>query len=354
MLNASSTLAKNSGAEAGEQQGENRPSAEEKPQVVRALPITEKQLKVLKNRATEVLNRLEEVLDLDFTSEIEGRYISSFKAARGDIRQFLKCAVVDKTGASRTRVRQPNDRQPRNRMSRRAAIERKPATWVDLAAESRRYRQEKNNNIKGPWPRPGANGYSNDRLEARPFSDGWSGDMAKARPSAGSWPRDGPGARLTSFDRRSRERADLFRPQNQGPWAPDYQEPYSRQAPRNSFSRNGRGGSHFLNRNDDFPNAGSRNGGMRARLYVPASQAQDSGAPRSNFLGTNTSNRKRTRPTSSTTREHLPCDLCNVVMGSQVSYEQHINGKRHRAKLNARELGSVQDSAPNMGRANMW
>jgi len=348
MLNASSTLSKNSGAEAGENPEENQPSTDEKPLVVRALPITEKQLKVLKNRATEVLNRLEEVLDLDFTNEIEGRYISSFKAARGDIRQFLRCAVVGKPVASKPRGRQPNNRQPR-----RAAIERKPATWVGLAAESRRYRQEQGNRLKGPWPRPAANGYSNDRLEAPPFSGGWSGDMPEGRSSAGSWSRGGPGARPFAkgwspnrFDSLSRDRADVFRPQNQGSWA--------QEGSRNSFPRDRRGGSHFLNRNDDFSNSGSRKGGMRARLYTPTSKAQDSGAPRSNVPRTNTSNRKRTRPTSNAEKEYLPCELCNVVMGSQVSYEQHINGKRHRAALNARELGSVQNSAPNMRKANMW
>jgi len=329
MLNDESIKTADSGAAtsaSNAKRGEKRPLSEDKPKpkIVRALPITEKQLKVLKNRATEVLNRLEEVLDLDFADEVERRYFSSFKAARGDIIQFLNCAVVGEE-----EPRQPNARQqPRRRMPRRVANENRAstwprnerkATWVSLAAESRRKNQDRSTRIANSWGRPVSNG----------------------------WPRD------KEFGRQDRERSVGFNSQNRRPWASN---PYPRQDSRSSFPRDGGNSSHFLRGDGGFKNSVSRNDVPRSRFNALDSNAQGS-------MGLNTTRptarRKRRRSVSSSTNNNvsLRCELCDVVVGGQASYDQHMAGKRHRAALNARLLGSVpenREAGRNTRGNNFW
>jgi len=111
------------------------------------IPITDKQLTILKKRAKEIINRLDEILDLEFVREIEKRHVSNFISARGDMRHFLRS-----TGGDWQPDRQQS--QPRNKRPRLARSENSRATWPGVPVRNRRQGNGRDSNMAPSWPRP--------------------------------------------------------------------------------------------------------------------------------------------------------------------------------------------------------
>jgi len=258
--------------------GEKRQLSEAEKKV--RIPITEKQLTILKKRAKEIINRLDEILDLEFVRGIEKRHVSNFISARGDMRHFLK---RESTGGDYQPDRQQS--QPRNKRPRRAQNENSRGTWPGAPGRNRRQGRGRDNSMAPSWPRP---------------SPTWS------RRSESSM----------NFSRRSA--------------GPDW-DPHPRGGPDHPSSRGG-GGSSFFLRSDGYQNSGSR--GFR-------SNAPRGRGPRTNAQRPNSARNRRSRRI----RDDLysRCELCNVDLCGEASVKQHMAGKRHRAALEAQEVGSPVD-----------
>jgi len=112
------------------------------------IPITEKQLTILKKRANEIINRLDEILDLEFVRGIEKRHVSNFISARGDMRHFLR---RESTGRDWQPDRQQS--QPRNKRPRRAQSENSRATWLGVPVRNQPRGRGRDNNMVPSWPR---------------------------------------------------------------------------------------------------------------------------------------------------------------------------------------------------------
>jgi len=113
------------------------------------IPITEKQLTILKKRANEIINRLDEILDLEFVRGIEKRHVSNFISARGDMRHFLK---RESTGGDWQPDRWQS--QPRNKRPRRVQSGNSRATWIGVPVRNQRRGRGRDNNMAPSWPRP--------------------------------------------------------------------------------------------------------------------------------------------------------------------------------------------------------
>jgi len=212
--------------------GEKRQFPEKEKKV--RIPITEKQLTILKKRAKEIINRLDEILDLEFVREIEKRHVSNFISARGDMRHFLK---RESSGRDYQPDRQQS--QPRNKRPRRAESENSRA-WLGAPVRNRRQGRIRDN-MAPSWPRPSPN-----------------------------WPqRSEPSI---NFSRRSA--------------GPEW-DPYPRGGPDHQLSSGG-GGSSFFLRSDGYQNSGSR--GFR-------SNAPRGRGPRSNAQRPNSARNRRPRRT---------------------------------------------------------
>jgi len=127
--------------------GEKRQFSEAEKKV--RIPITEKQLTILKKRAKEIINRLDEILDLEFVKEIEKRHVSNFISARGDMRHFVR---RESTGGDYQPDRQQS--QPRNKRPRRAQSENSRATLLGAPVRNRRQGRGRDNIMAPAWPRP--------------------------------------------------------------------------------------------------------------------------------------------------------------------------------------------------------
>jgi len=142
--------------------GEKRQLSEAEKKV--RIPITEKQLTILKKRAKEIINRLDEILDLEFVQGIEKRHVSNFISARGDMRHFLR---RESTGGNWQPDRQQS--QPRNKRPRRAQSGNPRASWLGVPVRNRRRGRGRDNNMAPTWPRPSPSMNFSMRSAARSF-----------------------------------------------------------------------------------------------------------------------------------------------------------------------------------------
>jgi len=154
------------------------------------IPITEKQLTILKKRAQEIINRLDEILDLEFVKEIEKKHVSNFISARGDMRHFLK---RETTGAD-----QPS--WPRNKRPRRARSENTRTTWLGVPV-----RRQGRGSLAPSWPRPSPS-WSRGSEPSMNFSRGFRSNAARGRG-----PRSNAQRPNSARNRRPRKfREDLY------------------------------------------------------------------------------------------------------------------------------------------------
>lgn len=243
------------------------------------LPVTENQLKVLKERATDVLNLIEDVLSIDFVQHIEKKHVSNFISARGDMRKFLRCTV---TAGQATR-------QPKKKKPRRAAKENLAASWG---------RQQEQG-----WPTANVTAWNPPSTS----STGW------------------PGARPEPFKQP-------FKQPNRWPSAPEnnHQEPYPRRGSYQNSSFSRAVASSFI------PNGQIRQsswgGGRRNAPKRNANSFARDGGARPNA-------RKRKRMSGGVIISI--CDVCNVEMHGEASVRQHKAGRKHKAMLNARHQAST-------------
>jgi len=213
------------------------------PERVVVVPVTESQLNVLKVRAREALATLQGILDLDFVKEIEKKHVANIISARGDLKQFLKCAVT------RGRSRPMSARQPK----------KKP-------------RLSANETSTVPW----------NRLQGQ----GWTpSTVPRSLGTVNRWPR-------SQFIQPKR----LEWPSSN---ANEYAQPRSRAV--NPVSR-------------DL----SQNWSSRTVNHNSFSR------PRK---------RAGTLPRRSIAKRDVFCYVCNLNLQSKASFDQHVAGKKHRAKL---------------------
>jgi len=279
-----------------ENQGEKRPLSEAEEKVY--IPITEKQLTILKKRATELINKLDEILDLDFVRDIQKKSICNFISARGNLRHYLKRFTTSVGEADNSQQSQPRKRP------RRAQSDNNSRNSFAVAQRNSRQR----GSVAPSWPRP---------------SD---------------WSRN----REVPFNQRSRRQ-----------WGSDYEQPYSRVSPRvsprfSSSRRAGGGGGFFLQR-DNYQIPATRD----FRSISPLNNRPWPRAPRS----TSNSARNMDRRKSTRTRDDVwrRCELCDVQLCGEKSVKEHMVGKRHRLALEAKEGGSMvkNESEPTMHEINI-
>jgi len=298
--------------ESGENRGKKRPLSEKK-QKVRVLPISEKELKLLKKRASEVLGMLDEILELDFIQNIERRHFASFKAARGDVLSFINC-----TTAKGKNVNWPSSSQP-SKKSRIAVKENRAAPMASSGKNRRQERQQLNNGTS--WPRSNSNVWS------------------KQRPAA--------------LNQQKSYRLEAHGPGNMRRWASDQQQPYLRRSSQNSFSRDIGAPSLFL-RSGGYQNSALRGTassfntlGLGYNTLGFSEQCSNKRGSLSKLTSagrTNSSWNGRPKANSRSRKVPSRCDLCDVEHSGPASYDQHIAGRRHKAALEARKLTSVSGS----------
>jgi len=123
------------------------------------VPITEKQLTILKKRAKEVMNRLDEILDLEFVQELGKIHVCNFISARGEFEHFLKNLTPDSNLSVKS--------LPKWKRQRRAESENLSTNRFGDAVRSRRRGRGRENSMVPSWPRPSL---SSLRQNREPFN----------------------------------------------------------------------------------------------------------------------------------------------------------------------------------------
>lgn len=275
-----------------EKRGEKRPFSDADESV--RVPITEKQLTILKNKAKELINDLDEILDLDFVKPIQKKNICNFTSARGDLRHFLERVTQDDRQADYSFQNQPSKKKPRR--------EQKENTTRNMFTVTKRNGRQQRGRAAPSWPRP----------------SGWS-------------PR----------------RAQPFNQPSMRQWGSGYEQPYSRVGPRYSRPRGRVGERSFFSWSDQISASRGR------RSNAPQINRPRPRGLRSTF--NSRSNMDRRKSPGSRSDNWTRCELCDVQLCGEASVKEHMGGKRHRAALEAQEGGSPveQESEPTMHEINI-